>query len=164
MYPLPQKDLVFEYASRNNVDPYLVFAIIRVESKYDQRAESSRGAIGLMQIMPDTGRWIANRMDVKTFNEDMLVDPRWNIRMGTWYLANLESEFGDQLPLQIAAYNAGRGNVCKWLAGGEWDGDIDKLANIPFHETRQYVRNVVKTYEIYQTIYAEDGPASRVVR
>lgn len=155
LYPLPHRELVMDTAEKYKVDPYLVFAIIKVESKFNQQAKSVAGATGLMQIMPKTGEWIAGKMAIKSYNDEMLTQPSYNILMGTWYLANLNQEFDQRLPLVVAAYNAGRGNVRTWLVDGNWDGSLEMVDNVPYGETRQYVVNVIKTYQIYQAIYRE---------
>ncbi len=152
-YPLPHQDLVFSTAREYKVDPYLVFAIIRAESKYQTAAQSSRGARGLMQIMPETAAWIAGQMGVTDFKTDDLHNPEINIRFGCWYIDSLQNEYPDNLPLTIAAYNAGRGKVQQWVAEGVWNGDPKNLGGIPFPETRQYVKNVLKNYEAYRAIY-----------
>jgi len=155
LYPLPHRELVTSVAEKYQVDPYLVFAIIRVESKFNQQAKSVAGATGLMQIMPKTGEWIAGKMGIKQYEIEMLTQPSYNIPMGTWYLGNLDHEFDQRLPLVVAAYNAGRGNVREWLVSGKWDGTLENVDDIPYGETRQYVINVIKTYQIYQAIYRE---------
>lgn len=154
-YPRPHSEIVFAQARQNNIDPYLVFAIIRTESKYQTAAESSVGAKGLMQIMPDTAFWIAKQKGMDNFEVDLLHDPQVNIEFGCWYIADLCREYDSNLPLVIAAYNAGRGNVRDWINEGRWDGDLKKLDSIPFAETREYVRNVLKAYEAYKAIYEE---------
>lgn len=155
LYPLPHRELVNSAADKYEVDPYLVFSIIRVESKFNHQAKSSAGATGLMQIMPQTGEWIAGKMNIKPYSEELLTQPDYNIPMGTWYLANLNDEFDQRLPLVVAAYNAGRGNVRQWLVDGQWDGTLENVENIPYGETRKYVVNVIKNYQIYQAIYRE---------
>ncbi|MEA1960449.1 MAG: lytic transglycosylase domain-containing protein [Bacillota bacterium] len=152
-YPLSHRDVVFSTASEYEINPYLVFAIIRAESKYETSAESPVGAKGLMQIMPDTAEWIAEQMELDEFNPEDLHDPQVNIRMGCWYVNNLTEEFSGNTALTIAAYNAGRGKVKQWLLEGSWDGNIQTMKGIPFPETRQYVRNVLKNYEAYKAIY-----------
>lgn len=153
IYPLPHQEIVFEMASEYDVDPYLVFAIIRAESNFKTTARSPVGARGLMQIMPETAQWIAGEMGIKNFTTEQLHDPEINIRMGCWYLNNLEREFKGNLPLELAAYNAGRGNVKQWLQDGTWDGSMLELKQIPFVETQQYVKNVLDNYSVYQKIY-----------
>ncbi len=152
-YPLPHQDVVFTAAGEHAVDPYLVFAIIRAESKYQTGAESPVGAKGLMQIMPETGAWIAQQKNVAGFQSDDLHNPDINIGFGCWYLKNLQNEFHGSVPLTVAAYNAGRGQVEQWLSEGAWNGDPEQIEKIPFPETRQYVKNVLKNYEAYQAIY-----------
>lgn len=140
-------------AAQYDVDPFLVFAIIRAESKYQTWAESPAGAKGLMQIMPDTAAWIAGQMKIKDFKAEDLYDPELNIRMGCWYLSQLEKEFDDSLPLTVAAYNAGRGKVSNWVQSGQWQGSAKDLEDIPFPETRNYVKNVLSNYKAYHAIY-----------
>lgn len=152
-YPQPNHDMVFKIAGENNVDPYLVFAIMRAESKYEPGARSSAGARGLMQIMPETAAWIAQQQGITDFNSDQLHDPELNISFGCWYLDNLNTEFAGRLPLVIASYNAGRGTVKEWVVQDKWDGDPLHLEKIPYAETRIYVKNVLKNYEAYLAIY-----------
>ncbi len=152
-YPQPNRDIVFSEAYESKVDPYLVFAIIRAESKFQTAAESPAGARGLMQIMPDTAQWIAEQQGVTDYSTIDLHDPQDNIQLGCWYLSNLIEEFNGNLPLVVAAYNAGRGTVSEWVASGQWNGDPGQLDQIPFEETRRYVKNVLKNYEAYQEIY-----------
>lgn len=152
-YPQPHRDLVITASLEYEVDPYLVFGIIRAESKYQTAARSPVGARGLMQIMPETAEWIASQKGIADFDTDTLHDPQVNVDFGCWYLASLSREFNGQVPLMVAAYNAGRGTVQQWVAKGTWNGDPDDLENIPFDETREYVRNVLKNYEAYKAIY-----------
>lgn len=152
-YPLPHREVVYSMAAQYDVDPFLVFAIIRAESKYQTWAESPAGAKGLMQIMPDTAAWIAGQMKIKDFKTEDLYDPELNIRMGCWYLSQLEKEFDDSLPLTVAAYNAGRGKVSNWVQSGQWQGSAQDLQDIPFPETRNYVKNVLSNYKAYHSIY-----------
>jgi len=152
-YPLPHRDVVFSTSSDYGVDPYLVFAIIRAESKYQTTAESPQGAKGLMQIMPETAALIAQQIGQQEFSTEDLHDPQTNIRFGCWYINNLKKEYNDNLPLTIAAYNAGRGTVQDWRNKNIWSGGVEDLDAIPFPETREYVKNVLKNYEAYQAIY-----------
>lgn len=152
-YPQPHSNLVFSASYQCDVDPYLVFAIIRAESKYQNSAQSPVGARGLMQIMPETAKWIAEQQGVKDFDPDSLHDPETNIRLGCWYLSDLNREFNNNTPMVVAAYNAGRGKLKEWVVNGQWDGSPETIDNIPFQETRLYVKNVLKNYEAYQAIY-----------
>lgn len=152
-YPLPNRDIVFSMAHEYNVDPYLVFAIIRAESKFQTTAQSRVGAKGLMQIMPETADWIAKQMNISNFNAEDLHNPEVNIRFGCWYIKDLNTEFKGNIPLQVAAYNAGRGKVSQWVQEGRWDGNPSNIEGIPFPETKQYVKNVLKNYQAYNAIY-----------
>lgn len=155
-YPQPHRDIIFTAAYENNIDPYLVFAIIRAESDFQENAESSVGAKGLMQIMPDTAQWISEQRGIEDFDPADLHRAEVNIDFGCWYLSSLNSEFNYNTPMVIAAYNAGRGTVSNWLLNGIWDGSIEDLDNIPFDETRIYVRNVLNNYQAYRAIYTLD--------
>ncbi|ADL11894.1 lytic transglycosylase domain-containing protein [Acetohalobium arabaticum] len=152
-YPLYYEDLIFKYAEKNNLDPYLVAAVIRVESKFNSEATSRQGARGLMQIMPETGEWIADQLKIDDFDTDDLYDPEVNISFGSWYLAHLKRFFDGNLTVVIAAYNGGQGNVNKWLELKEWTGKEKDSKQIPFPETRDYVEKVLNTYQWYHKIY-----------
>ncbi|RXI49132.1 lytic transglycosylase domain-containing protein [Clostridium tetani] len=152
MYPLNYSENIFYYSNKNNLDPYLVAAIIKAESNYNKNAVSCKNASGLMQITPETGKWIAEQMKVEDFDIKRLHEPELNISMGCWYLNNLRSEFKD-MDLVIAAYNAGRGNVQKWLNNAEHSKDGQNLHNIPFKETDKYVKKVRVNYKIYKFLY-----------
>lgn len=152
-YPFPYQETIYFYSQEHRIDPYLLAAIIRIESNFNPEAVSPKGAVGLMQIMPDTGRWITEQMQGPAFDPQGLLDPETNIRMGCWYLANLYDNFGGDPVLVLAAYNGGRGNVSNWLKEARWSGEAHTLDQIPFPETRQYVRKVLATYRIYNFLY-----------
>jgi soluble lytic murein transglycosylase len=152
-YPQPHRELVYATAYEFNIDPNLVFAVIRAESKYQTGARSSVGARGLMQIMPETAQWAARQMHMTDFSTEDLHDPEINIRMGCWYLNDLNRQFDGRMPIVAAAYNAGSGKAKEWITSGQWDGTEKDLDNIPFAETRQYVHNVLKNYQAYRAIY-----------
>lgn len=154
-YPLPYKELVFSQAAKNNIDPYLVAAIIKTESNFVPSAESPMGARGIMQIMPETGAWAAQQMNLKEFKPDDLYNPELNIRIGSWYISNLNTEFKGNKILVVAAYNGGRGNVREWLDKGLWTGEHASVDQIPFSETREYVKKVLRNYSWYRYLYEE---------
>lgn len=153
LYPLPHQDMVLAAAHEYEVDPYLVYAVMRTESKYAVNATSPKGARGLMQIMPETGMWIAGKIKLKGFQMDMLYEPYVNIQLGTWYLASLKDEFDGNLVLMLAAYNGGRGNVRQWREEFDWPADFSRIEQIPYKETRQYVRKVLDAYSNYKRLY-----------
>ncbi|MHB1125711.1 MAG: lytic transglycosylase domain-containing protein [Bacillota bacterium] len=152
-YPLPYKDSIIKYSMENSLDPLLVASVIRVESGFNPNAVSGPGARGLMQLMPETAQWIAEKIDVE-YSRDMLYDPAYNIRFGTWYLASLHSEFGNTV-VAIAAYNGGRGRVRSWLNAEIWNGEYQERKNIPISETRDFVRKVLRDYHIYRWLYVD---------
>jgi soluble lytic murein transglycosylase len=153
LYPLPHQELVYQYAKQNNIDPYLVFAVMRAESKYLPHATSVKGARGLMQIMPETGAWIAGKLNKTDYLPSMLYDPVINIQFGTWYLSSLREEFDGNLVLTLAAYNGGRGNVKQWKQQYRWPADFSNVDQIPFKETRVYVAKVLTSYDQYKKLY-----------
>lgn len=150
-YPLKYQETIFRYASANGLDPFLTAAIIKVESDYRPGAISPRGAVGLMQLMPKTAHWIAEQQG-DSFDPAWLLDPERNICYGTWYLAFLKQEFNDMI-IALAAYNAGHGNVKKWLSDQRWTGKVEDLDQIPFPETKQFIRKTIWTYRIYRYLY-----------
>ncbi len=152
VYPWRFRQQISDMAAKYGVDPYLVAAIAYTESKYDPVARSHKGAVGLMQLMPETAVWISEQLKWTTFTLDQLTDPDVNVELGCWYLASLSTEF-DDLSQVIAAYNAGRGNVRKWLSQGTWDGNMATVDRIPFGETRDYVRKVSRHHLYYRNLY-----------
>lgn len=153
VYPLQYDYMVRHYAYENHVDPSLVASVILVESKFNQTAESHRGASGLMQIMPETGTWIAEQMGMESFTPSQLNDVRTNIKMGTWYLAYLLKEYHGNKVLALAAYNAGRGHVDHWMEEYGWHDDFEEVDKIPFTETREYVKIVLLNERQYKKLY-----------
>lgn len=155
VYPFHYRELVEKYATVYEVDPYLVAAIIRNESKFNPEAISKREARGLMQIAPITGQWAAEKLEIADYREERLYEPDLNIQIGCWYLSILKDQFNGKLELMVSAYNAGNGNVAKWLANPEYSYDGVGLDYIPFPETRNYLQKVTRDYERYQVIYRE---------
>ena len=144
------------YAETNDVPPSLVASVIMHESKFSENVHSPRGAIGLMQLMPETAEWIAGQLGETDFSLQMLHEPEMNIRYGTWYLALLEQEFEGNLALALAAYNAGRGVVHEWMEENDWSSDFEDISAIPYPETRIYVERVLKDKKHYETLYHSD--------
>lgn len=152
LYPYPYRPTVEKYAQEYGVDPYLVIAVIRAESHFMPQSESHKGALGLMQLMPNTASDIARKMNDESFTLEQLKDPEKNIQYGTWYLANLQKEFNNTT-LAIAAYNGGRGHVQEWLASQQLDQHNLRVEDIPFKETRQYVQRVLHFHTKYKELY-----------
>ena len=120
----------------------------------DENAVSKKGAIGLMQIMPDTGLWIAEKLKLENFQKEDLFDIEKNIMIGVWYVGYLADKFDGNLINTIAAYNAGPTNVSKWLGEPEFSCDGKNLSDIPFSETKKYSEKVNNAYDMYIKIYA----------
>ena len=150
-YRLEYEDLIERYAGEYGLDPDFVAAIIHTESGFDPEAGSGAGAMGLMQIMPETGEWIAGKLGSEGFTANDLLDPETNIEMGCWYLQFLQERF-DSLPVIMAAYNAGHNRVMEWLDDPQYS-DGTNLTNIPYEETDHYVKKVTKAYEKYKELY-----------
>lgn len=154
-HPIYYKDLIEQYAAENNLKPAFVAAIILNESSFRTDAESSVGARGLMQLMPDTAEWIAGKLDMDYFHFDFMYDAEMNIRFGTWYLGYLSRLFrGD--PVSVAsAYHAGQGTVTRWLSDESKTRDgvslnLDSLSDGP---TKTYAGRVTQAYAIYEALY-----------
>lgn len=149
--PRAYEDLVQASAARHGIDPNLLLAVMRVESVYDAEIVSYAGAIGLLQIMPRTGRLIAHQLGLHDFHTDDLLDPRTNIELAAWYLSSLITRFEGRVPLAIAAYNGGPHNVRRWMEEYGPDMPLDAfLERIPFDQTYRYVRRVLSHYVVYR--------------
>ena len=147
IYPLEYEETILEASEEYGVEPVLVAAVIREESRFDPEVESSQGAYGLMQIQPETARFISERSGITSDYRG----PKTNIRMGTWYLNYLQNRYEDER-LILAAYNSGEGRVDGWLS----EEGFDVTSDIPFEETRQYVENVLEARENYEELYGSD--------
>lgn len=167
--PRAYAQLVEGAAHRHGIDPNLLFAVMRVESIYNRRIVSTAGAVGLMQIMPRTGRLIADQLGMRNFDTTDLLDPETNVELSAWYLASLLQRFDQRLPLAIAAYNGGPHNVRLWLRQSHPSMPLDVfLERIPFEQTHRYVRRVLSHMAAYRaqrhlpmTRLATDLPESR---
>lgn len=154
-YPTAYTDLIAKYAEKYELDPYLVQSVMRCESSNDPNAQSGAGAMGLMQIMPDTGEWIAHKIDPElAYSLDMLYDPEHSIEYGCWYLRFLSDRFDGDVMQMIAAYNAGHGSVEDWLSDPRFSQD-GELTTIPFEDTARYYQNVMTAYENYTALYPD---------
>ena len=146
------KDVVYQYAQELEIDPMLVFAIIKTESNFKKGVESKSGAIGLMQLMDNTAKEQAEKLKVK-YKKEILYEPDMNLKLGLNYFKTLLDYFHQNYVLAFAAYNAGLGNVQKWINDGIIQSDGSDIENIPFRETNLYVRKIIKNYEMYKQIY-----------
>ena len=161
-YPYDYRALIEEAAADYNLNPAFVAAIVRNESSFQPRAESSVGARGLMQLMPDTAEWIAGKLKFSGYAFERMYDPQSNLRFGCWYVNYLSSLFhGD--PVSVAcAYHAGQGQVTAWLSDPRLSDDgvslvLSRMADGP---TKTYAGRVIKAYGIYQALYYGDRLSS----
>jgi soluble lytic murein transglycosylase len=145
-YPLRYEQIVRGHAENYSLDPALLAAVIYQESKFKRDARSTSGAIGLMQLLPDTAKGIALHTGGSAFRVDDLYDPEINVRYGAWYLRHLLRKYRDERSA-LAAYNAGQDNVDRWLRNGQ---------EIEFSETRAYVDRVEELKEIYRNAYGNE--------
>jgi soluble lytic murein transglycosylase len=145
-YPLHYEEYVVGHADNYRLEPHLLAAVIYQESKFDASARSSSGAVGLMQLLPETGQGIADRTGGDAWRPEDLLEPELNIRYGSWYLRHLLDKYDDEA-LALAAYNAGQANVDEWRARG---------VGIQFPETRHYVQRVQELKQVYAEAYGAE--------
>ncbi len=155
VYPLEYEAAIRATARRHDLDPALVAAVIYAESRFDATARSSQGAVGLMQLLPETAAQIARETGGVAFVPADLNDPRVNIRYGCYYLRATLDLFGGDRVAAIAAYNAGAGVVREWEAAARAADHALRIADIPYAETRAYVRSVLEARAIYRETYGE---------
>ena len=153
IYPTDYSEYVEKYAKENNVDELLIYSIIKAESNFNADAKSQSDAIGLMQIMETTAVETAKELGYNYISEENLYEPELNIQIGVKYFTKLLKIYDDNINLAIIAYNAGIGNVDKWIENGTIKKDCSDLENIPYTETRNYVRKILRDYGIYKELY-----------
>ncbi|MCL2841088.1 MAG: lytic transglycosylase domain-containing protein [Defluviitaleaceae bacterium] len=149
-FPVRYLDIVHEHTG--DLEPALILAVIMAESSFRQGAESHRGAQGLMQLMPATAEDIAQQMGMTNFHPEDVWQPETNIAMGSFYLNRLVNLFDGNIDNALAAYNAGRGNVNRWLSDPDFSHDGENIHTIPFPETYNYLRRVHFNRRIYNII------------
>ena len=160
LYPLYYTDLLQKHTTRYEIDPLFVAAMIREESRYNADIVSYAGAIGLMQIMPATGRELAGRLKIPRFNTKMLYNPDINIQMGSWYMKSLMNQFDNNHALVAGAYNGGPGRMRRWIQAKQIV-DLDEfIEDIGIDQTRRHIKKVIDSYHIYQELYPKPAPAS----
>lgn len=152
-YPQKYQQYVEMYSEKYDMDSYLIYAVIKTESNFDEQAESNVGARGLMQLMNDAFDWVKYRMsDERVLTYDDMYNPEYNIEYGTYMLKLLTDEYKDY-ETALAAYHAGRTSVNNWLADTANSADGKTLSEIPSQTTKHYVQKVMKAYEAYSNLY-----------
>lgn len=150
IYPKSYSEYVEKYSKKYNVDEKLIYAVIKEESNFNKDISSKRNAIGLMQLVQSTADEIGNDIGIENIN---LKNPEVNIQIGTKYLSNLLKKYDGNVEIAIVAYNAGIGNVDKWIKENRINKNGSNLEKVPFKETNMYLRKVMRTYKLYKRMY-----------
>lgn len=148
LYPMAYWPVVSEAADQYAIDPFVLLSLIREESRFDARASSPAGAIGLMQIMPGTAYSFDKKLGLGISDREKIFDVRTNVALGSYYLNNLLKEFG-ALPVALAAYNAGEEKVRLWLKKGDYKSPDEFIEDVPYDETRNYIKRILISYAAY---------------
>ncbi len=154
-YPANYDSIIFRETKKYSIDPWLIMALIRQESSFNPKAVSAANAHGLMQLLPSTARRLAKRMGVPRPSVASLYDPDLNIRLGTQYFSDLLTQFNGQKDKVLAGYNAGENRVESWLGEGNYADSAEFVENIPFSETRNYVKIIFRNYFFYRKLHGE---------
>lgn len=150
-FPMPYAQPLRSAARRMRLDPMLVAGLIRQESAFEKEAHSTSNAFGLMQLLPKTARPLAHRLRMR-YSEERLLDPLYNLRLGTVYLSDLLTSF-HSAEAALAAYNAGEDRVTLWQGGQNYAEIPEFVESIPFTQTRQYVEIITRNAVIYRQLY-----------
>jgi len=157
LFPKPYIEKAIEESSQYKLSPYLVLGLMRQESAFNKRVVSSARAIGLMQLLPSTAKRVARSMGEKSPDQEDLKKPEVNIQLGVKYLSGLLNDFEDNIIFALASYNAGPGKVKQWMGTRSHLRPLEFMESIPYKETRNYVKKVLRNYVIYKTLYGEGG-------
>lgn len=161
-YPKGYQEFVGPYSKKYGVDELLIYSIIREESRFQKDVVSPADAVGLMQLIPPTARTVANQIGINGFSTVMLTMPRINIEMGIFYFKQVLDKFNGDIELALASYNAGPNRAADWKTrfyGLEKDEFIEE---VPFRETRNYIRRILRSYGAYKAIYGDSAQAAPV--
>ena len=156
IYPLLYREELLAASEEFSIDPCMLAALVYVESSYQADAVSPVGAIGLMQIMPETGQWLSGKIELEgDYTVDRLYDPAVNLRLGCWYLDYLYTRYDGQWQEALTAYIAGQGQVDKWLKDPALSADGKHLDVIPGQDVKEYAAKVMRIHESYQEAYLD---------
>ena len=150
VYPFPFSQLITSWAQLRQLNPLLVTALVRQESRFQPDIQSVVGATGLMQVMPETAAWISEQLGGESY---ILDQPEDNVKLGTWYLDFTHQQYTDNSLFAVASYNAGPGSVAGWIAEGGYANADEFVAKIPYPETKDYVESVFGGYWNYLRLY-----------
>ena len=153
IYPTKYNEYVEKYSKENNVDKYMIYAIIKAESNFKSDVKSNSNAIGLMQLLENTAVEMSNSIKKDEITEKSLYDPEMNIKLGISYYSYLLKHYRGNNILALTAYNAGMGNVDNWIKKGVIKSDGSDIENIPYKETNNYVRKILRDYKLYVKLY-----------
>ena len=153
IYPTKYNEYVEKYSKENNVDKYMIYAIIKAESNFKSDVKSNSNAIGLMQLLENTAVEMSNSVKQDEITEKSLYDPEMNIKLGISYYSYLLKHYRGNNILALTAYNAGMGNVDNWIKKGVIKSDGSDIENIPYKETNNYVRKILRDYKLYVKLY-----------
>jgi soluble lytic murein transglycosylase len=154
VFPFPYREAVYAEAERVGIDPILYAGLVRQESSFRATVKSPVGAVGLGQIMPSTGKWLAPAVGIRNYRNKLLEVPELNVRMGATYLRDLLNRYNGAADLALAGYNAGPGRADRWRRQFNYGRDTDAFREaIPFDETRQYVMLVLRNEAVYRRLY-----------
>ena len=156
IYPTTYSQYVEKYSLENDLDPLLIYAIIKAESNFNTSAVSNSNALGLMQILETTAKEVCEKEFDEEFDKNKLFNAEYNIKVGTRYFSKLLNKYNNNIGISLAAYNAGTGKVDSWIEDGIIKQDGSNLENIPYKETNNYVRKILRYYDIYKEIYKEE--------
>ncbi len=155
LYPKDYSEYVETYCEEYGVDPDFAYAFIKCESNFKRDAKSDAGAIGLMQLTPQTFSYISEKVTGEEIDPDRISEAELNIRFGIWYISHLSKKFWGDKSLIIAAYNAGPGRVNSWLQNEEYSSDGKSLSAYPYEETERHVKKVLAAEKKYKELYKE---------
>ena len=157
LFPKPYVEKAIQESSQYNLSPYLVMGLMRQESAFNKKVVSSANAIGLMQLLPTTATRVARSMGTELPDQNDLKKPAVNIQLGVKYLSGLLNDFEDNIIFALASYNAGPSKVRQWMEIRSDLKPLEFMESIPYKETRNYVKKVLRNYVIYKTLYGEGG-------
>jgi soluble lytic murein transglycosylase len=153
LFPRPYWVDLKRFSVANGLDPYLVASLIRQESEFNPLAVSRANAVGLMQLLPKTGKVVAHQVDLKRYNPTQLFTPEVNLQLGTRYFRGMVDKFGGSFENALAAYNAGSDRVEEWMGQGKYRDSAEFVESIPFTETREYVQAIMRNASVYKQLY-----------